>query len=619
MSDKNNSPLIREKIFLFIEVFFIIIFFSCTIFELLSIFKMYSIYINSQSFYYFYLIHNRLQLGAYNSFIKAGAPNAGCPSYPNRNQSLQLSYVPRRILTLGSIENAALVDVSVTTQVYESWSPLDPPADRVIQNNTIARKKYYEFDIQNKGNSKIELMTNYIFDVWRGINMCVLKMEYEPKAYVIIPKDDTISNTDWTSQDLQCKKITGDNTAQTCGYYFNTYQTCSLLTYTKINSSLRVTDFDYNKLTKDWSWSCPFNYFDMNLTYSEYYNETDINSLEVNGTEYSQFNNYVEEKYKASQKYEKYFSMIDKYFVFDLDNAFIGQYQNISSATDSWDYLDYDPTVYKIGEPYGFKDSFMGIWDTYPLESFYNDTFFQYSVKNPKTKITTYLPEFLSGSDDFTYYIPVDNVQSPPLNISLTYSGLPTITKECFVNYIQPNQKWQWFLYLDKMQTSFLDDNLPLILAWLFVKLFISLFWQFSIRFKLIYEKFKTGKNFPADIKSDYITRYTSKAVCIIVFALLFYGVIYQKNYFFNLIDFSDNMIKYNCYSDSLINDSIIAYKKYVESLDSNNNNILISLMISLSVEILSLLLYFIDHYLYKKAQNKANDNFDKENKKKTL
>ena len=320
--------------------------------------------------------------------------------------------------------------------------------------------------------------------------------------------------------------------------------------------------------------------------------------------------------YKNHLNYEKYVDMIDKYFIFDLDNALLGEYNDISSATDKLNLQDNDPTVFHIGDNYGFKDSFMGIWDTYPFISLYNDTFFKSSVSNPKTKITTYLPEFLSGSDDFTYYMPADRFKSDPLNISLTYSGLPTITKECFTNYILPNKKWEWFYYLSKMKTTFLDDNLPLILAWLFVKLFISLFWQISIRFKLIYEKLKIGRNYPADVKSDYITRYTSKAVCLIVFALLHFGVVYQKNYFFNLVDFSDNMLKYNCYTDSLINDSIKEYKKYVISLDLNNNNILTTLIVSLGVEVMALILYFIDHYLSKVAEREIIEMGEKETKK---
>ena len=166
-------------------------------------------------------------------------------------------------------------------------------------------------------------MTNYIFNIWKGVNICAIQFFYnDPRAYLLIPKpkqEETVTNS-W------CKQFTNNPTAQACRIYFDTYQTCSLITYTSVNNSLNGDAFD-SSTWSDQGWTCPFNYFDMNFTYNPNYNSSDPKSLKIDGTEYMQFLNTV---FPANHtNHVKYESVVDKYLLYDLDNAFVGEYQTI--------------------------------------------------------------------------------------------------------------------------------------------------------------------------------------------------------------------------------------------------------------------------------------------------
>ena len=586
----------REKVFLIVEAFFILIFLILTIVELYSVFMMYTTYISGQTLYYFYLIHNRLQMKYFNAYIVARSPKDVCPFHPPAadNSPIRISYVPRQILSIGTIKQARPIDVTSRTQVYDSF-PVP-----TIQNNTMAKKHYYEFDLQQAGSSTLYLMTNYVFNIWKGINICAVQFFYsDPRAYLLIPKPaqpETVVNS-W------CKQFTGDSTAQACGTYFDTYQSCSLITYTSVNNSLKGNSFD-SSYWLDQGWTCPFNYFDMNFTYNPSYNASDPTSMKIDGHEYMQFLNMVDVSGtpNLASRVHLYEAIVDKYLLYDLDNAFVGDYQTIQLPNDTLSFALEDPTVYTIGQPYAFKDAFNGIWDTYSFVDFYNDTYYNSAVYNAKSGVTSYLPAFLNGPDDFTFYLPVDRNQYK-VNVSLTYWGQPTVTKECFEQFINPQKMYNWLMELSKLQTTFLDDSLPLLLAWLFVKLFISLFWQISIRSKLIYEKLTRGYNFPADIKADYPTRFTTKLVGLIMFALLFNGLLYQSSYFKSIITFTQNLVIYNCYDNQLIIDSVTEYISYTQKLLNYNNIFLFSLCFSVNLEILTTISYVIDYYIQQKAE----------------
>ena len=205
----------REKLFLIIKSLFIFVFLFLTIVEIYSVFMMYSSYIQSQSLYYFYLMHSRLQKKYFNAYIKGRRPTEGCPFHPPAEDGspIRLSYLPKQILALGTIKGAQPVDVTSNTQVYDKFLSL------YIQNNTQSKKKYYEFELQSAGTSTLNFLTNYIFNIWKGINICAVQFFYnDPRAYLLIPKPaqpETVTNS-W------CKQFTGDSTAQACGIYFDT-------------------------------------------------------------------------------------------------------------------------------------------------------------------------------------------------------------------------------------------------------------------------------------------------------------------------------------------------------------------------------------------------------------
>ena len=137
----------REKLFMIIEAIFIFIFLILTFVELYSVFMMYLTYISSQSLYYFYVVHNRLQMKYFNAYIKARNPKDGCPYHPppDDNSNTRITYMPRQILAIGTIKKALPVEVTKNTQVYDSFS------SPVIQNNTQSKKRYFEVDFQTPG------------------------------------------------------------------------------------------------------------------------------------------------------------------------------------------------------------------------------------------------------------------------------------------------------------------------------------------------------------------------------------------------------------------------------------------------------------------------------------
>ncbi len=68
-------------------------------------------------------------------YIIARSPNDECPYYPppEDRSPIRISYVPRQILSLGTIKSARPLDVTSNTQVYDNF-PLP-----IIQNNTQAK------------------------------------------------------------------------------------------------------------------------------------------------------------------------------------------------------------------------------------------------------------------------------------------------------------------------------------------------------------------------------------------------------------------------------------------------------------------------------------------------
>ena len=158
-----------------------------TLFELVTIVSMYSNYFYMPQYYYFYLVHSRLKPVSYTSYIEPVNPIAPCPIYPEYEKSeSRLAYKSITILEMGKLKNIRSNDITNVTQIYDPVFP-----NNSIVNNTQIGSKFYNFEMQIPGNDTVELLTNYQFNIWKGVKMCVLPIYLtNPDAIILIPKVD---------------------------------------------------------------------------------------------------------------------------------------------------------------------------------------------------------------------------------------------------------------------------------------------------------------------------------------------------------------------------------------------------------------------------------------------
>jgi len=570
----------KDKFFLIFEAIFIISYLTCGIFELCLCINMYAENVLSQQFYYFYLIHSRVRIPSYNAILDFKNVNAECPLYPEppKEPSLLLQFKPRKILELSKVTNTNVTDVSETVQIYDRNKDIT-----ILKNTSYLRDLgYFTFDLHVQNTSSIDFLTKYQFSIWRQAKMCVLTLILsDPKAMALIPSQQ------------ECKDYLHNEFSVACGTYANnTYKLCIQRNYLNINETLSAMQIDSSKWDQDWI--CPYNYFKIDFDPNPNYNASDPKSEIIKGLVYQQFMNNVTDP--------NYANYSDKYLFYDLDNAILGKYQNITTSEEKFVFASADPSEYIVGQPYGFMDSFGGILDNYDFLELYNQSYFKESVTSEEKNLTTYDPDFLQGASGNSYYRPED-VSNSKTQIKLTYWGHPVLSEECFKNFISTQGYFYYWDNLNKIGTEFLDESLPLLIAWVIVQIFISIFWHFKIRFKLILYKFKKGSLAPPDEKSEFETKFTSKLVNVIMFALLFNGLLFHDKTFTYIIEFTQGVIDNRCYPDQITLDSFSTFQKYVIKMKDSNSFILNLLIVSASTESLLLLVFTLEFLLVLKAK----------------
>jgi hypothetical protein len=570
----------KDKFFLIFEAIFIFSYLVCGIIELCLCLNMYAEHIQSQQFYYYYLIHSRVRIPSYNAMLDFKNVNAECPLYPDppKEPSYLLQFKPRKVLELSKITNTNVTDVSDTVQIYDRNNDIT-----VLKNTSyLYDLGYYTFDLQVQNTSSVDFLTKYQFSIWRQAKMCVLTLILSnPKAMALIPSQNN------------CKEYLQNEYSVECGTYANeTYKLCIQRNYLNINETLSATQFDSS--TWDQDWICPYNYFKIDFDPNPHYNASDPKSEIIKGLVYQQFMNNVTDPLYANYS--------DKYLFYDLDKAILGTYQNISTPDESFVFASADPTEYIVGKPYGFMDSFGGFLDNYDFLELYNQSYYKEAVTNNQTNLTTYDPDFLQGSSGNSYYRPVD-ISPNKTQIKLTYWGHPILSQECFKNFISAEGYYYYWDNLNKIGTEFLDESLPLLIAWVIVQLFISIFWHFKIRFSLILYKFKKGNLAPPDEKSEFETKFTSKLVNVIMFALLFNGLLFHDKTFSYIIDFTQGVLDNRCYPDQITLDSFSTFQNYVNNMRGYNSFILKLLIVSASTESLLMLVFTLEFLLVLKKK----------------
>jgi hypothetical protein len=557
-----------EKCGLIFESIFIFSYLVCGIIALCLTLQMYSEHLQSTRYYYYYLIHSRVRIPSYNALLDFKNVDDECPLYPDPayKPSYILQFKPRKVLELGLITGANVTDVSETVQLYD----LSLEGTKVMMNTSyLYDLSYYNFDLQEPGESTVTLQTKYQFSVWRGTKMCVLTLKLnDPQAMALIPADKN------------CTIFLENDKSVECGLYLDTYKLCMQLNFLSMNETVDAIDF--NSSSWDPSWICPYNYFKIDFNPNPSYNSSDPTSQKIKGLTYQQFANHVEDP--------EYANYTDKYLFYDLDNAILAKYQQIEKPDETFVFAESDPAEYHVGNAYGFIDSFAGIIDSYDFMDMYNQTFYKEPVVNNKTGNITYDPNFLRGSGN-SYFRPTD-LSKNKTQIKLTYWGHPVLSKDCFDNFITQNNYFYYWENLNKIGTDFLDESLPLLIAWVIVQLFISIFWHFKIRFSLIRYKLDKGQLSPPDERSEFETKFTTKLVNVIMFALLFNGTIYQDKTFTNIIEFTQGIITYRCYPDQTTLDSFSVFQSYVTSLREKNGMILKTLMISAFTESIVMVMF---------------------------
>jgi hypothetical protein len=537
---------LTEVLFLYLELVFIFLYFTGTIIQLYFIFKINLDYLAATKFYYFFSIHNRINPKQYTASIKTlnhtVIESSGCPE-----NTKQLS-----IMDLSHFKNITLKEVTNTTLIYENviYPHLEHNTQNLFNTSQVINKKFYQFDLAILGEDELNLDTRYTFTYWKKKAFCALIVRFDnPKAIKLIDTDQN------------CVTNLKNPKTIDCGIYFNTYRLCLQYNMLRLNDTKLVSDVDI-----DISGLCPYSFIDINDNGFKLYKRKDIKQDEL---------------YKYN-----------KYLLIDIDNVYLTNYQNITYPNETFLFREEELyNTYIVQDKYGYTDPFSLSIDSVGFRDLYNDTYYSNSIDGK--------PDPLVGDDSNSYYYITDNNNQVKANLNIFTYPLPSAN--CYKNVIKSHQ-----YYLDlvgSLSTNFLTESINTIIAWLFVKLFISIYWQLQIRIHAILGKLRFRRLNLADRESDFITKLTGKLVVVIMFLILFYGILYQKKQFEKIIDTVDQLTKF-CFKDQLVIDSLLTYSQLIVKLNESNRIIYLTLVISLGCEWVLVLYYLYEYFVVNKLKD---------------
>lgn len=503
------------------------------------------------------------------SYLGALNPVSKAEFVKNGNRCIDKEASPHSILDLETFNDVSLHNV--TNKV------LIPDYHQNSQTGVIdlfkAKFNFWDIDIGRKNSSKVKLATTYQFVNWRTYYICVYKIVLDSNALMFFPKDKS------------CDDL-GKYVYQ-CGVFFDTYKVCvdSKRLYIK---GIRISDLIAQGKYHEEE-ICPYNYLNF-----------DFKGMKNNPNEtIENFSTRMREnKPPQNQPYLK-----DKVFLIDTDITKLGEYQKIFGSDDQI-FFDRPLHNYQYNVSIGYDDSINDVLDSYPLYEFFNDTFYNSSVTNRITNQTSYDPNFMTGMNQGNYYKISDSSENK-INITFSTFNFKAFSVECYNNLMKDKGDYQYnfFKLIHDNSTSFLNRTFYYMFAWMITKLILSYYWDIKIR--LFYIKNLLGNSLnEADQNAEYITKITGKAFIGAIYGILIFGTIYHKINFMKIQNNSNNLYKYNCFSDELIKKSIKTYIEYVSDMDNYNFNLFIMFFISGGMQGF-LLTYYILDLIWAKTQEK--------------
>lgn len=563
----------RQRYCLYLEKVLIVSFLTITIIEMVVIVNLLNFYNTNSTKYFYTLMEDRLVIKDYLANLKAIDKNR----FKLLGNKCPEPSTPISILQISSFSKVNLNEI--TNQTLQP--DYHPNSTTGVINITNSSHKYYNFDLNNTGNSTINFITRYQFVNWRKLFMCNYQIKLQSSdAILFYPKD------------LDCNNM-GKNVLE-CGIYFETYKICINLEkliigdqtlYDLMNNydSINLEDF------------CPYNY--ININFADFLKEKIWDPENI-----KKYTTLVRKNIEITNPINQ--NNINKNILVRTDKTLVGNYQKINSPSDIIKDIGSEYNI-AINSSLGFFDDLNIILDNYTFVEFYNDTYYNNSVTNKNTGDISYNPEFFKGQNPNNFYIPIDLAnEENKLRVFFTTYNLKLFSVECFNNVfnVDGDYKYNFFKMIYQNSTLFLQETLYVMLAWVIVKMFISIYWDIKIRWVIINNLLMNSLN-QADIDSEYITKLTAKAVHGVVFAILIFGSIFQEISFMKIQSNCDALLKNKCFESNLINDSINSYLDFIKTIKDQNHVLITLLIISGGMEGF-LIVYYILDVIWMKAQD---------------
>lgn len=545
---------ISVKAIIFTEILIIIIVFILSLTELVLSVQLNNEYSTNVNKFFLFVVNNRLSQRTY----------LGNIAFLNdTNKNCEEGYKKQIFYSINKLQNASLTDVTNTT--FFPDLNIDPSGNTLI-NAQFQGYTYNNFSLNAQAKGVIDLMHRYDFNVWGGYNFCTLHFELDQAFQAFQLIDISTSSCEKTYSKYQ--KVVK------CGDYFNLYSICLILDNLKFsNNGSSVIE---SQLNSDLTFYCPINFLN-------------INFIQENG-KYLLNYNLIKANNSTDPNY------IDKYLMINFETlAYFDNSYVVNDALQDYPLQTEELYTYKIGQKNGISSDLTFNVHSYPFLEFYNESMYtNFTVYGENKTQFSFLPQFMQDSSGDNFYLPIDEkFDTDPTKIHLGMYTFPIFKEQCYKKVFLENEVSDFFAYLDKLSLPFFRETSSTLIAWLVVTLFISLWCHMKIRLNILIDviNFRITQ---ADLDSEKITKFTSKAVVAIAYGIIGFAVLSQKNTFYNIRLNIGLVIDNKCFHD-FVSQCLKEFSNFINGLDIINSSIINLLMASLSLEFIVLILYFVN------------------------
>jgi hypothetical protein len=581
MGKKIKTLKLQSKLLLISEMVMILAFFLLTVIEILLTNSMNNFYNENQSSYFLYVM-NSLMLQ--NSFFA---------NYKIQNDSLgecDQDYKKQVYLKLKYLENLDYSDV--TSKVRQ----IIPGSDNKAYNNTYMGYNFFDIDLQNKGTNQVSLLYENVFNSIGGYYFCSMdfKMDQDYQALNII---STVKS---------CKTTFPNYNVADCGLYANnSYRLCLIKDFLFFLNDTSVLSLFPNK-TDDFF--CPYNNLKFEFTHNPDYDIKNPKSHPNNM-------NIVESIMNLSPDP----TLIDKSFFMNFSPIpIIGSASEFTKPSDTFVYYDTTELLtYRFGEKYGFISPYSSVIYSSNFVEYYFENFYKTNQKfyYNKNGVEKEMPlPFQSDNLNNFYFITDSADKSNQMNITFVMNTFPIISKKCFQNIFDSKSIFNISNFFNKLSTNYYFETSSILTAWLFAKLFISLWCYGKIRLYVLYEKYHLKLSLP-DTESEAISFYTFKILSGGIFVIILTSLTINSNSYSYILLWIDEIVIQECF-ESKLNIFITAYSSFIAELNSYNNLISALIWLSIVMELGEIIIFNVFKFTDNKPITIDNDDDDLNNSK---